>query len=384
MSKISKFIIVSLSVLILSSCATYTVKTGLEKITLPQSTTVLETRYAVIEEMEAVERAKQEAALKAEEEKRAKEKQEKADREAEAAAKAEEERAKKEEKAKAQEEIIKNIEVLRSRNDFPLKLSELTYPHIFRPINSNELLSASFTKIDTLLLPLGKKVYTSEEITHIASSIKDIKAEFIFVTGNVESLIALANYLQRDAILLEGGLVIFTPVLESATKDSAIFTVADGKKLSLSLLNLSDEMIKSENLDIKAWQEYLNTKADEEIKKVEEVTATLEGDSKLFALSSSEPSSLDWSIFTPYSYRFDYSYPISDKLLESWSDTYRATHFSEETDSGITIKTPSISERIDFFYSQGLMEVSSETLSVGILSEGEVATYALLATYIVP
>ena len=384
MSKISKFIIVSLSILILSSCATYTVKTGLEKISIPQSTTVLETRFAVIEEMEAVERAKQEAALKAEEEKRAKEKQEKADREAEAAAKAEEERVKKEEKAKAQEEIIKNIEVLRSRNDFPLKLSELTYPHIFRPINSNELLSVAFTKIDTLLLPLGEKVYTSDEIVHIASSIKDIKAEFIFVTGNVESLIALANYLQRDAVLLEGGLVIFTPLLESATKDSAIFTVAEGKKLSLSLLNLSDEMIKSDNLDIKAWQEYLNSKAEEEIARVEEVTANLEGESKLFALSSSEPSSLDWSIFTPFSYRFDYSYPISDKLLESWSDTYRATHFSEETDSGITIKTPSIFERVDFFYSQGLMEVSSETLSVGLLSEGEVATYALLATYIMP
>lgn len=384
MSALKKILLGAAVLLLATGCATYTVATGLEKISIPSDEVILETRYSVIQEMAEAERKAQEEAFRIAEAKKAAE-----DEAAAAAAEAqriaeEAERAAREEKARAQEELMRSIEAVRSRNDFPQDPALLTYPHIFRPLNTDERLSASFTRLDVLLLPLGSATYTAEEISRIANAIADINVSFMFITGSTENQIALANTLQRDAVALEGGMVIFTPEIRSATSTSALFTVADGKEVGVSVLDISDDMVKAESLDIPAWQEYLRDKADEELALIDSVTASIEGTSRIFALSSSEPSTLDWTIFTPYSYRSDYSWTISDAMAESWSDTYRATHFSEETDSGITLKTPSVSERMDFLYTQGVMEVSSDTIPVGILSEGDTAVYALIATYIIP
>lgn len=373
MSAMKKIITGALLLLLLTGCATYTVATGLGRISIPEEETLTETRYSVIEANREAERLRAEEALRAEEERKA--------REAEALAA---EKAAREEKAKAQEELIRNLGSVRSRNDFPQDLSAITYPHVFRPQNTNELLSSSFTRLDVLLLPLGDGSYTAEDMARIANAVADIKVSFMFITGSTENQVALANVLQRDAVALEGGMVIFTSELKSATATAALFTVADGKEVGLSVLDISDDMVKASPLDIAAWQEYLKAEEDKDIELIGSVTSSIEGASRIFALSSSEPSTLDWTKFTPYSYRADYSWGISDELLKEWSDTYRATHFSEETDSGITLKTPSVSERMDFLYTQGVMEVSSETIPVGILSEGDNAVYALIATYIIP
>ena len=66
------------------------------------------------------------------------------------------------------------------------------------------------------------------------------------------------------------------------------------------------------------------------------------------------------------------------------SDTYRATHFSEETDGGITLITPVLSERLDFLYSKGIIEVSSSTVALSGLSNMDIERFAILATYIIP
>ena len=66
------------------------------------------------------------------------------------------------------------------------------------------------------------------------------------------------------------------------------------------------------------------------------------------------------------------------------SDTFRSTHFSEETDGGITFNSSKLSERLDFLYTKGLLEVSSTTLAVAGLSNNDIARFAILATYIVP
>lgn len=373
MSRVIRILLTAIAVLMLAGCATYTVGSGLAVIQIPEEGDLIETRY------NEIEKAVAEAAKKAADEAEAKRLQ----AEAEAAA-AEAAKVERDEKAKAQEELIRSLSDLRNRNDFPQDLSSLTFPHIFRPVGTDEVLSSTFTRVDTLLLPLGEKTYSTDEIAHIASSIKDIKVQLLFVTGSLENQVAVANALQRNAVALEGGMVIFTPEIISASADSALFSLAEGKEVGVSVLGISDSMIRSDNPDIPAWQEYLSEKSDEDIARVEKAISDISSDSKLFALSSSEPSSEDWTIFTPYSYRSEYSWPISDLLSESWSDTYRATHFSEETDAGITLKTPYISERLDFMYTQGVMEISSETIPAGILSDGEDAVFALYATYIIP
>ncbi len=190
--------------------------------------------------------------------------------------------------------------------------------------------------------------------------------------------------MQRKAIALDGGLIIFTTEVKEANSKSATFTLTAEKDIEVSVLSLADKMATADNLDIKAWQEYLKSESEENLKAVEDTIAAMNDNEKLFAFSSPEPSSLDWTIFTPYSYRSDYDWPLSDYLNQTWSDTYRSTHFSEETDGGITLKTSSISERMDFLYSQELIEVSSETITLAGLSDSENPVYALMATYIVP
>ena len=75
---------------------------------------------------------------------------------------------------------------------------------------------------------------------------------------------------------------------------------------------------------------------------------------------------------------------MSDHLDASFSDSYRATHFSEEVDTGVTLSAGRIHERLDRLYSQGLMEVSSSTMAIPGLSDAEVQRYAVVATYILP
>lgn len=386
MSKLIKTLtLILITLLLFSSCATYTVKTGLSKIVLPsEEGKNIDTNYRVIKEKQLALEEKQ----KAEEDARAAEEKAKLAEEerlrAEAEAKRLEEEAIQAEKDRVASEFRKGVEIIKNRNDFPQDVSLLKTPHIFRPTTETEVLDNNFTKIDVMLIPLGNTPLEKETIDRIEASLEDIKAQFIFVTGERSNQIALARALQRKAIALDGGLIIFSSEVKDANSKSAIFSLSEEKDIELTVLSLSDKMAAADNLDIKAWQDYLKSNSEENLKAVEETIQGMSDTEKLFAFSSPEPSSLDWTIFTPYSYRSDYDWLLSDYLNKSWSDTYRSTHFSEETDGGITLSTPSISERMDFLYSQNLIEVSSDTFTLAGLSDTDKPVYALMATYLVP
>ena len=105
---------------------------------------------------------------------------------------------------------------------------------------------------------------------------------------------------------------------------------------------------------------------------------------KLIALSSAAPSGDDWIEFTPFRYRSDLSFPVSDYFnSEGWLDAYRSTHFSAETDGGITRRNGEMYERLDFIWTDGMIPVSAISYPVRGLTD-RTGTFAVLAELLIP
>ena len=419
MSKI-RWAILLILILSLIGCATYTSNMGYEKIILESGVNYKETRYKAIleaerleeerlekERLEKEERIKEEERIKAEEERLEKERLEKerlAEEERikeEERLKAEEERLEKErlekeriekerleeEKRKAEEErkakenaLAQSLAKARRINSYPSSLSSMNIPHIYRPQDNPVEKDDSFTRLDVLFIPLGS---TNNDVNQIVSSISDINADFIFITGPIEDRVSISKLLAKDTVTLNGGSIIFNTELLKANSDTASFKLSENKDIEIAMVALSDKAAVNSK-DSESWREYLSLENEKDKEKVLSVVEQITDSQAILALSSSQPSSLDWSIFTPYSYRTDASFDISDELNKTMSDTFRATHFSEETDGGITIITPYLSERLDFLYTKGIIEVSSTTLALSGLSNMDIERFAILATYIIP
>ena len=115
--------------------------------------------------------------------------------------------------------------------------------------------------------------------------------------------------------------------------------------------------------------------AEELIEKVSSPAA----DAKILFLTSIAPSSLDWSDWTVYDYRYERTFLFSD-LLSSlrWNDAFALSRCSEETDSGVTRTYGPYAERLDFIYSKGMITLSSLTVPVENLSSSATVAYFLI------
>ena len=336
---------------------------------------------AEAERIEA-ERLAEEERLKAEAEARAEAERIEAERLAEEARLRAEAEAKAEAERKAREaSLAANLAKARRINPYPADSADMRIPHIWRPVDEELLKDDSFTRLDVLLIPLSG--VSAENITRTAASLSGIDADFVFVTGPRASQVAFAKALGRDAVTLEGGTVIFRSKLVSAERETALFRVSESKDIMVTSVT-EDNLAARNAKDPDSWKEYLLNTSEKRVDEVKGITEKLTDSEVIMALSASEPSSLDWTIFTPYSYRTEASFPVSDYLNTVLSDTFRATHFSEETSGGITLETKVLSERLDFLYTKGIIEVSSSTLALSGLTDGEPKVFALAATYLLP
>jgi hypothetical protein len=352
MKKTGIFLLIALMLFTLPSCVTYTIRHGLDTIAVKEEPPRPKTKLSEI-------RAEEEAVR------------------AEAERKAEEERKLKENL----EAINRAIEKRTELNAYPSDLSLITLPHVYRPANSRTVLNADFTVFKSLLLPLGNEERSPENLSTIYSSIQDINAEFVFLTGSLENRIAFSKLASYDAVTTESGTILFRPELKETTEKSASFILSEGKELALASLSMPLSGFTS---DIETWHEAAMLSSQNRIDEISTLSEEL-NQPAIFALSGEEPSTLDWTRLTSFSYRKEMEWPLSDAILDKgFSDTYRATHYSEETDAGITYENGGISERLDFFYTKGLIEVSSSTLAIGGLSDTEAPVFALMATYIMP
>lgn len=295
-----------LSVL-LSSCAVYTIAQGKANIHIPEVTGLPETRLRFIESGSTAESAEE-----------------------------------------------KEIEVVGVSSEYPDEISTLAIPYNYSPKEENLSIETEKKPLKLLFLPLEE----SAKLDEIVSSIKALETDFIFATGEKEQLLELSKIIGKDAVLTEGGMVIYSTTLKSMDSDSASFNLNEEKSIETVTMNTFKGLPpSSEEID-----EYLPLLEDESEKFS---SISIDEDTVIFALSAQEPSSEDWIAFTPYPYRSTHEFTTSEYFKDNgYIDVYRATHYSAETDPGITRESGDVFERMDFIYVKNALPLSSVTFSV--------------------
>ena len=310
------FLILTLILVLLSSCATYTIAEAREVITYPGKGTT-ETRLRVMEE----NRRKEEET--------------------------------------AEEERLKT-----AVNVYPESEEDIVYPFYYNPMKDDEYtLSEDMTSFRTILVPLGEDELSEDSLLSIKALLEGYDFPLIALTGSYTNQKALALLMGRDAVTADGGTVILSGVrIEEMTENYISIGLTDEKSVKLYMEDLHPSVPGTSSLeDTLSLVDSLESVYAESL--VERVS--LGDGAKILYLTSIAPSSLDWTEWTEYSYREERSFLISDILLSlGWQDSFSLMRFSEETESGVTRKWNGYEERLDFIYNKGLITTSCYTLRI--------------------
>ena len=338
-----KFLLPILLILLLvTSCASYTIAEARDAIVYPENGTT-ETRIRVINEKKAAEEAERQRL---------------------------EDEAEAERLRKAEEERV---------NTYPEDLSSITFPFYYNPVkNSEASLTSTNTEFSAVIIPLGEEDLTQEELTSVVSFLSSYSFTLTALTGKLSSQTAVATALGKDAVTTDGGTVIFDGVvLEEMNEDYIVLKLSPERSVTVYSEDFHPVVPEAESVeDVLTLVDNLEKQnAEELIEKVSSPAA----DAKILFLSSIAPSSLDWSDWTVYDYRYERTFLFSD-LLSSlrWNDAFALSRCSEETDSGVTRTYGPYAERLDFIYSKGMITLSSLTVPVENLSSSATVAYFLI------
>ncbi|MGN1163561.1 MAG: hypothetical protein ACI4S4_02015 [Candidatus Ornithospirochaeta sp.] len=336
--KMKSLIPVLLSVLVFSSCASYTIQEAREVISYPSTENLPPTKYSTI--------------VGIEEEKKA------------ALARAEEERLRKE----AEERI----------NVYPSDLSSITTPFYFNPVK-NIKGSTEGDSFRVVLVPLGEEKLTDAQINAVALSISDVDATVTAITGSLSNQTRLSSLIGEDAMTLDGGTLVFkNAAVSSVSSDTLVLSLSDDKEIVF--LSVDQKPLLPGEGDTEEILSLVDTLSDRDIEPLVDYISKEDGKEKILFLSSYSPSHSDWSDWSDYSYRYDRSFMIPQILEDlKWQDTYDALRFSTETQPGVTRRNGEIEERLDYIWSKGLLPQSSFTLPLETID-----STAVVAAFMIP
>ena len=220
--------------------------------------------------------------------------------------------------------------------EYPEDVESIEIPHNYRPLRTRDKIDTRCNAISILFIPLE-----NPDIERIAGSIRAYSYDFLVATGERSDLVALSKRIEKDSVL----------------QDSAVFKVNDEEYLEIAAANTFKGLPEENEAD-----EYFSSLAgDTEILSALSISA----EDVIVAFSSSQPSSADWNAITGYSYRSAHDFENSSFFEENgFEDVYLKTHYSPETDSGITRENGSVYERMDFLYSKSVLPVRSFTLAL--------------------
>ena len=245
-----------------------------------------------------------------------------------------------------------------------LTAENITFPY-YHQVNENIVqLQGPVGTISALLAPLAE------------DGVADIalwpEASIIILTGNLQPMLAAIQELEMNTVLFAGGYAILTNLpIVTITAQSVIVEPISGKTLQVVAANLKDPSPLKSFQDtpdyLSGWQAAVQEAHVPRELAIQALLDRLEAIPTLFAASLFEPSDLDWTEFSQVPYRVPYDWPMSDFLAQQgYIDSYRASHFSEETDEGSTwsgsLQGMDLSERIDFLYAKDLIPVETKVV----------------------
>ena len=267
-------------------------------------------------------------------------------------------------------------------NLYPAALSLIKYPHIYTPADTYAVKEDAVASASMVVIPLGYEKSKEDDFIRMMDAISDLSPDFIAITGSLENQVMGAKASGWDAVTLRGGTLLFRPEIIGADENKAAFQITKDRSLEITILSMEDKM-PSSSADAEAWLDGIDSASGDAVKdSLGPVEGT--GASAVYILSSSEPSSADWLELSPYRYRYERNFGISDSLREAgWKDAYSATHFSAETDGGITRHRGDMYERLDFIYTKGLLPEETVSFTVEGLTD-ITGSSALFADIIIP
>ncbi|WP_321300567.1 hypothetical protein [uncultured Sphaerochaeta sp.] len=295
-----------------------------------------------------------------------------------------------EELRKAEEAEMARLAALEAEYQQIPPLEQLTLPRMYTTDEATSL-SADNDPLNVLMLPLDDIRWSDPAMKNlVATSISDIKAPVIMVTGHMQNVIDLVRQLRRNAVLVEGGAIITSYRVISTTNHGIRVQFSNTKTIRLSIANLPEYKVFDAFTSGNDWKTLQKQVTSERTKMLERILA--EGtvtEPTIIGASLFEPSYQDWNTFSPVLYRqIDYIWPLSNFLEESsFYDVYRATHFSADTDAGNTLVTENLKERIDYVYSRKVLPLQSSMLTIGgesIPDAQNIARYGISATFLIP
>ena len=350
-----------ISILLLAAgCATYTTETGYSRIVLPEEEPLPETKLSLIRGNDAAA-----AAAVTEEESSA---------EAEALPAIEEEKA---------EDTAPAVYEKDKENLYPAALSLIKFPHLYTPADSDIVIDGGVADVSIAVLPLGFGDMEAADFSTMLDALADVSPDFIALTGSLANQVLAARNAGWDAVTLRGGTLLFRPRFLSSDGSTAKFMISSDKDIEIAILSMDDRM-PAESSGIGEWLEGIDRESDRSAKSALDAVSGVTDREAVYIISSPEPSTDDWIALTPYRYRYDRHFGISDTLKAAgWKDAYTATHFSAETDGGITRHEGDVYERLDFVYIKGLMPEKAVSFAVEGLTD-RTGNSALLADLIIP
>lgn len=278
-----------------------------------------------------------------------------------------------EEKEKAEREKLKV-------NEYPSSLSDMTLPFYYNPVKNSEYkLDDGITEIKTVFIPLGEEDLSAEALSSIKTLLESYEFTIVALSGSLSNQCAVAEAVKKDAVTLSGGTIIYDGVvLEEYDSDKVILSLTEDK--SLTIYNKDYHPVVPEASTVDDVLEIVDSIEKKEAENLISTVMKSDEEPKLLFLSSVAPSTLDWTSWTDYDYRYERNFLFSNLLLSlNWYDTFALSRFSEETESGWTRKYYGYEERLDFIYAKGLIVESSYALAVE-----NVNTRAVVAALILP
>ena len=276
---------------------------------------------------------------------------------------------------------------------------EITFPYHYIPHEATTITDSRIHQFSAVLIPLpiiGEEE-TDIAIKEIATGIRDLNASVILITGNVETTAFLMRELEQNGVLFaDGGAILTSLPITDISKQSVILEPAAGSFFQIAIANIQkpsplDAFIEN-HADEAEWRSAVEAMHDERQDGLQSFLSQLDALPTLLGASLAEPSDLDWTSFTPISYRSPYAWPMSALIEENgFSDSYRSTHYSEETDLGTTWRMAAgdmvFAERTDYLYVRSLLPVETTVVDLGSISAAKSekpARFGVFGTYILP
>jgi hypothetical protein len=284
----------------------------------------------------------------------------------------------------------------------PVEISKniiFDFPYYHQSSKASQTLQGSITLFSVLFIPLPESHLLDEIVlSEIIEGIRYVAPSILTLTGDIGTFLLLFDSLDMNGVILDEKTAVITslPIIEMSS-NWVILEPAPGKSLQLAVIDLKEKSPLAEFQRNPSYPDSMQSEVQKAHVYRQSVVQTVLEELKpiptILSASLFEPSGLDWTTSSSFSYRIPFDWPMETFLIDNnFIDSFRVTHFNEETNPGNTwigyIHGDLYEERLDYIYVKSVIPVESKILGVESLlnpkDSNNPARLAVFGTFILP